>query len=252
MKAAATAAGRGHDVVLFEAGPKLGGQALLAQMLPGRAEFGGIITNLERELSLTGAAVKCNTKATRALIEAEGADALIFATGSIPKLPNLEDDGGQVVQVADVLTGMPKLGSRVVVYDWRADWGGAGIAEKLARDGLHVRLAVNGPCAGASLQSYLRDEAVATLFRLGVEVLPFMRLFGLDPDSAYFVHTTAQEPVILEDVDSVVVNYANEPVAFDDGAAGWGNVSVQVVGDANSPRTAEEAVYEGYKAGWAI
>ena len=46
MKAAAVAAERGHDVTLYEASERLGGQALLAQMLPGRAEFGGIVTNL--------------------------------------------------------------------------------------------------------------------------------------------------------------------------------------------------------------
>ena len=45
MKAAATAAERGHSVTLYEAEKQLGGQARLAQLLPHRAEFGGIITN---------------------------------------------------------------------------------------------------------------------------------------------------------------------------------------------------------------
>ena len=51
MKAAAVAAERGHEVTLYEARARLGGQALLAQLLPGRAEFGGIVTNLEREMA---------------------------------------------------------------------------------------------------------------------------------------------------------------------------------------------------------
>jgi len=54
MKAAATAAERGHEVILCEKENRLGGQALLAQMLPGRAEFGGLVTNLERELARAG------------------------------------------------------------------------------------------------------------------------------------------------------------------------------------------------------
>ncbi len=45
MKAATVAAQRGHDVALHEASPRLGGQALLAQLRPGRAE-----TTIEREL----------------------------------------------------------------------------------------------------------------------------------------------------------------------------------------------------------
>lgn len=40
MKAAAVAAARGHQVTLYEAGPQLGGQVLLAQLLPRRSEFG--------------------------------------------------------------------------------------------------------------------------------------------------------------------------------------------------------------------
>ena len=46
MKAAAIAAARGHEVTLFERAHRLGGQALLAQQLPGREEFGGIVDNL--------------------------------------------------------------------------------------------------------------------------------------------------------------------------------------------------------------
>ena len=54
MKAAAVAAVRGHDVTLHERASRLGGQALLAQCLPGREEFGGIISNLQREMGLAG------------------------------------------------------------------------------------------------------------------------------------------------------------------------------------------------------
>lgn len=55
MKAAAK---RGHDVTLYETGNQLVGQALLAQLLPRRSEFGGIATNLTREFELSGARVE--------------------------------------------------------------------------------------------------------------------------------------------------------------------------------------------------
>ena len=84
MKAAAVAAERGHEVILCEAAAQLGGQALLAQALPGRAEFGGIVTNLAREMELAGVTVRRNTKVDRALIEAEAPDAVIVATGARP------------------------------------------------------------------------------------------------------------------------------------------------------------------------
>ena len=49
LKAAAVAAERGHRVTLWEAERWVGGQVRLAERLPGRAEFGGAITNLEGE-----------------------------------------------------------------------------------------------------------------------------------------------------------------------------------------------------------
>ena len=54
MKAATVAAARGHDVVLYERSARLGGQAVLAERLPGRAEFGGRISNLVHEMTTAG------------------------------------------------------------------------------------------------------------------------------------------------------------------------------------------------------
>jgi hypothetical protein len=50
MKAAVVAAERGHRVTMYEASKRVGGQVLLAEQLPGRAEFGGAITNLVSEV----------------------------------------------------------------------------------------------------------------------------------------------------------------------------------------------------------
>ena len=55
------AAERGHEVILCESTARLGGQALLAQLLPERAEFGGIVTNLSRELELAGVTPRLKT-----------------------------------------------------------------------------------------------------------------------------------------------------------------------------------------------
>ena len=78
LKAAAVLAERGHEVTLYEAAPREGGQALLAQLLPGRAEFGGIVTNLAREVELAGVSLRRRTTVTRALIETEAPE---VATG---------------------------------------------------------------------------------------------------------------------------------------------------------------------------
>src|SRR5262249_52091152 len=128
--------------------------------------------------------------------------------------------------------------------DWRADWIGVGIAEKLAAAGAHVRLAVNGVCAAIGIQNYVRDAAIARLHKAGVEMLPFMRLYGAEGDSVFFLHTAAQEPVELAGVDSLVIVGPNQPR---DGLAAPARVlgiETHLIGDAMAPRTAEEAVFE--------
>lgn len=253
MKAAAVAAEAGHSVTLYERSAQLGGQTLLAQLLPHRAEFGGIATNLAREAERAGVTVVLRTEATADLIAAARPDAVIVATGGVRRLAPTEGEGGMpVVHSDDILSGAVAAGRRVVVYDWRADWIGVGIAEKLAADGAHVILAVNGICAAAAIQNYVRDAAIARLFRLGVEVRPFLRLFGVDDTSVYFVHTAAQDPVVIDDVDMVVTVYPNAP--DDDLAARLRalDIPTQVIGDALSPRTAEEAVFEGLRAALSI
>ena len=250
MKAAVVAAQRGHHVTLFEASPRLGGQALLAQLLPGRAEFGGLVTNLQRELQVAGVEVRTGTRVERSVIEAESPDAVIVATGAVPYRPAFTSDGAlQVVDAWQVLSGSVEPGSSVVVIDSRADWVGIGIAERLAQGGRSVRLAVAGIAVGETLPLYVRDAAVASLHRLGVNMLTYLRLYGSDEDSVYLQHIASGEAVVIEGVDTVVLCTGHVPVDDLHESLADLPVEVRLIGDAATPRTAEEAVYEGFRAG---
>jgi 2,4-dienoyl-CoA reductase-like NADH-dependent reductase (Old Yellow Enzyme family) len=253
MKAAAVAAERGHEVTLFEASSRLGGQALLAQLLPGRAEFGGIVANLEREMTLAGVEVQRNRAVDAALVGALAPDVVIVATGARPRRPPVE--GGEAAHIVDawqVLRDEVNIGASVVVADWRCDWVGIGIAEKLARAGCRVRLCVNGYMPGQTIQQYVRDNWIGILHKLGVEVIPFVRLYGADADSVYLQHTTSGEPVICEGVDTLVLAQGHDSVAgLEQELADYGG-ELHLIGDCLAPRTAEEAVLEGLEVAAAL
>ncbi|MFJ3414237.1 oxidoreductase [Pseudomonas protegens] len=252
MKAAAVAAQRGHHVTLYEASAQLGGQIQLAQLLPRRSEFGGASTNLQREMQLAGVEVVRNTRVDRALIERENPDHVIIATGAQPYWPNFERGGDlQVVDAWQVLRDEVQVGRSVVVADWRCDWIGPGIAERLVRAGHQVQLAVNGTHCGESLPLYVRDQLAGELHKLAIPIIPYARLYGCDDSTVYLQHTASGEPMLLENVDSLVLCQGHQSVD-DLGQQLKGLVPFQRIGDCLAPRTVEEAIHEGLKVAWAL
>ncbi len=247
MKAAAIAAERGHEVILCEKTGNLGGQVLLGQTLPERTEFGTLIDNLYHEMVLSGVNIRLGTVVDTGLIEEENPDAIIIATGAIPYHPDVEiSENTHSVNAWEVLQGKVKPGTRVIVADWRCDWIGMGLSEKLALDGLQVRLCVDGEMAGQNLQQYMRWQWIGKLHKLGVEIIPYARLYGADGDTAYFQHTTSGEAIICEKMDTLVLAQGHQSVTSLEQELKAADIEVHLAGDCLSPRTAEEAIYEGF------
>jgi pyruvate/2-oxoglutarate dehydrogenase complex dihydrolipoamide dehydrogenase (E3) component len=180
-------------------------------------------------------------------------DAVVVATGALPYAPPLEGrDEAHVVDAWQVLRGEANVGSNVVISDWRGDWIGMGLAEQLVLNGCRVRLAVNGITPGQMIPQYVRDNWLGKLHRLGVEMIPYARPFGADSDTVYLQHTLSGEPIICEGADTLVTAYGHQSVTGLEGELADWEGEVHVIGDCLAPRTAEEAVLEGLKAGVAI
>src|SRR5579871_112460 len=250
MKAAAVAAKRGHSVILFESGRRLGGQALLAQMLPGRAEFGGLITNLEAELKRYGVTIRLNQPATRQSIDEEKPDAVVVATGAQPYrrvVPGEEEM--RVVHAWDVVGDKVDVGSSVVIADAKLDWVALGVAEKLARSGCSVRICVAGYVAGENLPYGVKGHWLGVLHSLGVQIMPLMRLAGCADGTVFFEHATSHQAVSLDAVDTLVLSYGGiADTELEQTLSGFAG-EVHLVGDCLAPRTAEEAILEGLEVG---
>jgi NADPH-dependent 2,4-dienoyl-CoA reductase/sulfur reductase-like enzyme len=253
MKAAAVAGERGHRVTLCEGTERLGGQALLAQALPGRGEFGVIVDNLRREMEVSGVEVRLNSHVDRAFVEMLCPDAVIIATGATPYRPDVEiGDDVHAVDVWQLLKGEVNPGASVVIADWRCDWIGLGIAEKLAREGSHVRLCVDGEMAGQNLQRYLRWHWVGQLQKLGVEFVPYARFFGALGNTAYFMHSLSGDAIECGEMDTLVIAQGHQPVTALEEELRSSEIPLFLAGDCRSPRSAEEAVYEGMEAGRGV
>ncbi len=250
LKAAAVAASRGHAVRLYEAGRRVGGQVLLAERLPGREEFGGVADNLRREAQRAGVEIIVGQWVDADLVERDDPEVVIVATGARPYTPPVERQGSP--RVVDAWSVVHDVGSapdgHVLVADSRGEWTGLGVARLLARAGRRVTLAVTGYAAGDRLQQYVRDGQLVALEREGVVTRPLLRLGGVDEDTAYLESVLTGSPVLVEDVDGVVVSAGGAPdAALAEALRERGRAPI-VVGDARAPRTVEEAVLDGLVA----
>ena len=79
-----------------------------------------------------------------------------------------------------------------------------------------------------------------------------MRLFGADEDSVYLQHIMSQEAVICEEVDTLVLCQGHRPDTDVEQTLRRMGISHELAGDCIAPRTAEEAVLEGLRAGRAV
>ncbi len=113
---AVTAAERGHEVTVYEAAERIGGQFNMARIIPGKSDYEETIRYFEARLSGLGIEVKLGTRATVDDLAAAGYDEVILATGVTPRAVDLEGiDHPKVLSYIDVLEGGAEVGKSVAV-----------------------------------------------------------------------------------------------------------------------------------------
>ena len=114
LSAAAVAAERGHDVVLFEKSARLGGQFNLAMRIPGKQEFAESIAYYAERLRRAG--VRIALEHAPEAPELSMFDEVILATGVAPRRPAIPGiNDGRVVGYADAVTGRARVGEAVAI-----------------------------------------------------------------------------------------------------------------------------------------
>ncbi len=251
LKAAETAALRGHRVTLLERDDQLGGQVLVAAAaMPYRDEFAGSVRHLERQLERLGVAVELGVEADVEAVRARRPDAVVVATGSTPGRPAVPGaDLPHVASAHDAIAG-GVAGEHVVLLDsGEADWKVLTTAERLAADGHRVTL-VSPVTAGAEVDAFSRPPLLRRLHQAGVTFIEQRALVRIDTDAVILRNpwTGAEERV--EAVDAVVAAWYG--VADDDLFHALDedpDLEVHAVGDCLAPRRAIDAIWDGHRIG---
>ncbi|HEU0195856.1 MAG TPA: NADPH-dependent 2,4-dienoyl-CoA reductase [Nevskiaceae bacterium] len=111
---------RGHQVDLFEAANEIGGQFNMARRIPGKEEFNETLRYFRTRLATTGVQLHLGARADAYVLIRGSYDAVILATGVIPRDPQLPGQAqgqarGQVLSYIDVLRRQKPVGKRVAI-----------------------------------------------------------------------------------------------------------------------------------------
>ncbi|WP_242657025.1 FAD-dependent oxidoreductase [Mycobacterium talmoniae] len=250
LKAAATAAVRGHDVTIIEAAARPGGLLRSAERTEARGLVGSV-DHLVSELGELRVTVQVATAVDAALLRAAAPDHVVLATGGRFVGASLFPDAapGLVLSSQQALAG--EVGTRVLIYDTVGANEGALVAEALAKRGKRVTFVTSCetvmPWGGA-----LHRAEVLPILHKRTEQIVTSATVG-DIDGTHVIVVRSDGDTLAEvDVDTVVAVCPPSPVTDLAPALEDLGIVYRVVGDALAPRGATHAFKEGHEAALAI
>lgn len=250
LMAARICALRGHQVDLYEASDKLGGNMRIAAFPPGKGDISGMVRSFIVQCEKAGVRIHLNSRITEAMLKELSADAIILATGAVPFLPpipGIENTGA--VSASDVLQGKSACGRKVLI----AGGGmiGCETADFLGELQHEVTVIELQNTVGTDMIAEHRKYVLRSLNENSVSCITGARISSFYKDGADYTSKDGCEQT-LRGFDTVVLalGYQN----YDPLSQAAKNVckEVFVIGDAVHARRALEATREAFEAALRI
>ncbi len=254
MWAAKVAALRGHDVTLYDKQSSLGGQINIAMKGSGREELGVIVRNERHQLEKLKVPVVLNQTVTPEFVLEQNPDAVIVATGSIPrKSPIPGSDGPQVFNVWQVLEKKAETGEKVLFIDNDGGHQATSVIEYLAELGKTIHVLTGayhiGDDLGPTQDITLYRQRLA---KFRVTVTTDFHVIDIKGTEVNGIDHYSNEAKVFSGYDSVVIAVGNEVDATLYFALKNSGKELYRIGDCVAPRKIDMAVHEGYIVGRSV
>ncbi|MHC4921236.1 MAG: oxidoreductase, partial [Planctomycetota bacterium] len=249
LECAYVAAGRGHEVHVYDKRGECGGTLLEASQAPyGDEELLTCRNYQVTQCEKSGVKMHLGTEVTPELIEEESPDTVVLATGPVYSETTAKGvEQGNLVNVLDVLAGKAEVGENIVVWGNRKP--GIGVALKLAKEGKRVTIVGREKSAGFDINPsfkwryliYLRQNRVMAYNDCDIEEIGAGEIIVRTYDGYRF-------PVKC---DTVVMTEREANDSLKDAVMAEG-LELFTIGDALVPRNLSSAVHDGYRIGIRI
>jgi dimethylamine/trimethylamine dehydrogenase len=262
LEAAMMLGRRGYEVVLADRAAELGGRVLREARLPGLAAWGRVVDYRRSQIDrLPNVEPAFHSELTAEEILSYEFDHVAIATGATWRRDGvgrwhhrpLDLTGLDVLTPDELLAGERPAGRRVVIFDDDHYYMGGVLAELLAREGREVSIVT--PAARVSdwtTHTMEQHRIQRRLLELGVTTLTSRTVVSAGPGT---VRTVCRYTLEERDMgaDALVLVTARLPreslvLELEERAGDWaaaGLRSVRAVGDALSPGTIAQAVWDG-------
>lgn len=249
MKAAITAAERGHKVTLCEKRGELGGALNCEKAIPFKKDLYGLIKSLEAQMRKAGVEVRLNTEITKELAEQEAPDVLVVAVGAVPVVPNIPGiDNPNVVMANDISNENITIGKKVVVMG--GGLVGCESAVHLAQQGRDITIIEMMGNIAVDANNRHRPILLDMLSKLNVKINTGMK--GIRIIEKGLVCADAEGNETFYEADTIFCAVGQRSLREVVNRLLDAAPEVVQVGDCVKPQKVTEALFRGYYAGLDI
>ena len=264
METARVAALRGHDVMLYEKEPRLGGSLPLAAMVKGVTGEAliSLIRYLKTQITKLGVTVRLGKEVSASVVEAVKPDVLIIAAGGIHDVPDLPGINKRHVVTSETLHRQLKgymrfipprllrsltkfwmpIGKRVLIMGGNIQ--GCQTAEFLVKRGRKVTIVDTAQEIGEGLlEAFFKPHLLDWLDEKGVEMLPGVQYEEITDHGLIVTMKKGKKKTVKADtiVTALPLLPNTELLKELDGSA----PKVYAIGDCKEPHLIVDAIAEG-------
>jgi 2,4-dienoyl-CoA reductase-like NADH-dependent reductase (Old Yellow Enzyme family)/thioredoxin reductase len=251
LHVALVAAARGHEVLLFEKQPFLGGQLVMGSVTKYKKEILSLINFHITQVKKLGVKTFLSSEVTTETLEKIKPDAIVLCTGATPLLPPIPGiEKAIVFSLPEVLNGNKLAPKKTVILGGGAT--GCEVAHHLAENGCRVTIVEQLSKIAGQMESITRKVLIKQLREKDVHFVTGHRLSRIEDHGVYAASGDGTETFF--EAEAVVIAIGNKPDNLLYAQIERLNLGIPIfqIGDCLEPRSAKAAISEAAEIGRAI